>query len=163
MHRLGLYLLVWGMLILQGSDVFAEAVKDVRFRTEGNQVEVFYTLVGEGEYEVSLQLSNDGGRTFLLVPHSLSGDVGSAVEPGRNKRIIWDVLKDVPRLEGDAFVFKVTASQPGNRLDKKWLLGLAAVGGGATVYALLRGEEVLLSPDEENTIIIEIPDPEEAR
>ena len=163
MGRYGVFLMGLALLTPFGTEALEEAVKNVRFVIEADQVHVFYTLVGEGEYEVSLQLSKDGGRTFFLVPRSLSGDVGSEVEPGQNKRVIWDVLKDVPRLEGDAFVFQVRAGRPARGLDKKWLLGLAAAGGGAAVYALQRGEEVLLSPEKENTIILEVPDPEEAQ
>ena len=163
MGRYGVSLIGLVLLSPFGTEALEEAVKDVRFLTEGAHVHVFYAVVGEGEYEVSLQLSNDGGRTFYLVPQSLSGDVGSAVEPGKNKRIIWDVLKDVPRLEGDAFVFQVRARRPAKGPGKKWLLGLAAAGGGAAVYALQRGEEILLSPEEENTILVEVPDPEEGR
>ena len=53
---------------------------------------IFYTLDGKGEYEVSLSLSDAGWRTFSTVPRTVSGAVGKGVKPGRDKRVIWDVL-----------------------------------------------------------------------
>lgn len=91
-------------------------VEDVHFRTEGNKVHVFYTLIGRGNYEVSLRLSNNGGQSFSIVPRSLSGAVGADVNPGINNRIVWDVLQDIPNgLEGDNFVFAVIASEGSRR------------------------------------------------
>ena len=111
MLRCCVYLAAYALLFPLEAGAVKEAVKDVRFRTYGDKVHIYYTLEGRGEYEVSLRLSDDGGRTFSTVPKSLSGAVGKGVKPGRDKRIVWDVLRDRPRLEGSDFVFQVLASR----------------------------------------------------
>lgn len=40
---------------------------------------------------------------------SLNGDVGDNIKGGSNKKIVWDVLKDIERIEGVNFVFNVKA------------------------------------------------------
>ena len=132
-----------------------EAVKDVRFRPYGNKVYISYTLEGKGEYEVSLRVSDDGGRTFSIVPKSLSGAVGKGEEPGNDKGIIWDALRDVPHLEGDDFLFEVVAIRNRNQKPLIVLLGLAAAFAAAAAVEASRGQE-------DATITLEIPDPEES-
>ena len=60
------YLVAWGVFPLEAGAV-KEAVKDVRFLTHGDKVHIYYTLEGRGECEVSVRLSDDGGRTFPTV------------------------------------------------------------------------------------------------
>jgi hypothetical protein len=40
----------------------------------------------------------------------VSGDVGKSISGGQNKRIVWDVLSDVEKLQGDWIKFRVKAS-----------------------------------------------------
>ena len=93
-------------------------VTNVKFsQREGtNLVDIYYDLSdteGGNEFTVSLSLSADGGRTFTIIPKTLSGDYGSKISPGKNKHIIWDAEADFDSLVGDNFVFKVTATKAG--------------------------------------------------
>ena len=156
------YLVAIGLLFPLAAGAVKEAVKDVRFRTYvdrayEDKVHISYILVGKGEYEVSLRLSNDGGQTWYSIgPKSLSGDVGKGVKPGRDKWIIWDGLRDVRRLKGDDFVFEVVAIRNRNRRPVLMFLGLAAAAAVGMAAASM-GQE----GQGDGTIIVEIPDPEE--
>ncbi len=172
MFRYHLHLAACVLLFPLGVGATQESVSEVRFRTVGDKVHVFYDLIGKGKYEVALWLSGDGGRRFTIVPKTLSGAIGSAVSPGQDKRIVWDVLRDVPRLEGEDFVFQVVARRPKNNTTM-WTIGLVSAGlvAGAAIYALQpkEGDVTLEIPDPEESdsgsdtggIILEIPDPEE--
>ena len=96
--------------------VFGQTIENVRFRqTEDDKVVISYNIAGgEGQtFEVSLSVSDDGGQNYLIIPRTVSGDVGKNVKGGRSKTITWDVLSDIRRLEGNSFVFKVTAKSAG--------------------------------------------------
>jgi len=153
MFRYHLHLAACVLLFPLGVGATQESVSEVRFRTVGDKVHVFYDLIGKGKYEVALWLSGDGGRRFTIVPKTLSGAIGSAVSPGQDKRIVWDVLRDVPRLEGEDFVFQVVARRPKNNTTM-WTIGLVSAGlvAGAAIYAL---------QPKEGDVTLEIPDPEE--
>lgn len=113
-----------------------EGVRDVHFHAEEDKVHVFYSLSGEGDYEVSLRLSDDGGRNFSIMPKSTSGAVGASVVPGNNKWIIWDVIQDRGSpLEGDNFVFEILARRPDR---KKWYVRI-----GSGVVTLFVGGRLL--------------------
>ena len=154
------YLAAWVLLLPLEAGAVKEAVKDVSFQTHGNKVYISYTLEGKGEYEVSLRVSDDGGRTFSIVPKSLSGAVGKGEEPGDNKGIIWDALQDVPSLKGSDFVFEVLASRGSpRRLRGIGVLTLLLVTGMA-IAVFEEGATSQETPPE-GTIIVEVPDPED--
>jgi formylglycine-generating enzyme required for sulfatase activity len=89
-----------------------EKVENVRAMQAGDKVYIYYDLMGDAEqYEVKVRGSSDGGRSFSLPMKTLSGDVGSRVVPGLNKKIVWDVLKDTDAVEGEQFVFEVMAER----------------------------------------------------
>jgi hypothetical protein len=52
-------------------------------------------------YHVSVYASRDGGKTYIENPLALvTGDVGKGIRPGTNKKILWEVYKEIPDLEG---------------------------------------------------------------
>lgn len=76
----------------------------------GEKVNLEYAITGEslGQlFNITPYYSLDAGKTFLPMK-SVSGNVGANVPGGRNQIIIWDVLKDLPELDGDV-MFKLTA------------------------------------------------------
>ena len=151
MRSISIHLAACLLLLPLAAGAAEEGVSKVRAWAEGNKVHVSYTLTGKGEYDVALRLSDNGGRSFAIEPRTLSGAVGGGVEPGPDRRIVWDALKDVPELKGNRFAFQVTASRP--RGNKRVLLGLAAGAGAAA------GAYMLMPKD--GTISVRIPDPEE--
>ncbi len=97
------------------------AVERVRFEQMGGGVlHVLYDLVvtagsSDAVFEVTLEVSQDGGKTYGLRPRSLTGDVGRGIRPGANKRVVWQSGRDVERLQIDRFLFRVT-TQAGQAL-----------------------------------------------
>lgn len=106
--------------------------RDVQAYQQGNRVVITYTLIGSAgaEYEVSLRVSDDGGRSFRIEPSAVSGAIGENVEPGEQKKIIWDVLEDFPGgLEGDAYRFKVITRKVGPGETGSFGIGTVASSG----------------------------------
>lgn len=73
-------------------------------------VTITYDLVGPetaGAFNVTLEVSTNGGQTFDVQPRSVKGDFGRAVPPGQGKRIVWEAAKDVESLQTDQFRFRI--------------------------------------------------------
>ena len=121
------------MLVLAGSTgpmARAQEVetRDVQAYQQENRVVVTYAFIGdaEAEYEVSLRVSDDGGRSFRIEPSAVSGAIGENVKPGGRKQITWDALEDFPGgLEGDEYRFKVIARKI--RSDEAGAFGIGTV------------------------------------
>ena len=45
---------------------------------------------GQGTFEVTLEISTDGGQSYNVIPRTVNGDIGQAVAAGRGKRIVWE-------------------------------------------------------------------------
>jgi hypothetical protein len=143
--------------LLSFSKSFSQSIENVKFNQEGNKVTVTYDLLDKDDsrtFEVTLEISKDGGITFKSMPKTLAGDVGKNVKPGDIKKISWDVLKDVAELQGNSFVFKVIAKANEDEAVKKeessssggispyiWIGGGALLVGGAAVLLLSKKSE----------------------
>lgn len=98
------------MLLPSGNVLRAQTVRNVDFQQEGNNVVITYDL--DGHAAISVSLSQDGGLTYGPALKHVTGDVGHGVELGC-KRIVWDVLTEMPAgISGD-IAFRVKA-QPYN-------------------------------------------------
>lgn len=138
-------------------------VKNVRVTQEGNQVTILYDLTGEAEeFNIDLFYSIDDGKTWEGPLKSVTGDVGSNIKPGTNKRMIWNVLTS-SELEEGYMQFKVEAgsiippprdiqttqkSQVPDLALRKYKTGktislvLGIVSAGTGVYAYLQGNKL---------------------
>ncbi len=52
-----------------------------------------------GLLEVKILASKDGGKTYTIVPKSVTGDAFKYTLPGKGKSISWDVSKDLPGVD----------------------------------------------------------------
>jgi|GEM_PF-626973 len=80
--------------------LFAQTVKNVVARAEGNQVIVTYDLVGSTEgqkFTVNLKSSKDN---FASPLKEVIGDVGENISPGTGLKITWDALKEIGAFSG---------------------------------------------------------------
>jgi len=121
------------LFMLQVAVLRAQTVTNVSAsQTEDDRIVITYDLVGESyqTFTVSLLLSRDGGASFAIAPRTVSGDVGEKVQPGAHKKIVWDVLMDLSRLQGSNFVFRVTATSRG---------GINFVGKAGIEWVFIRG------------------------
>ncbi|OPZ97874.1 MAG: Serine/threonine-protein kinase pkn1 [Bacteroidetes bacterium ADurb.Bin408] len=85
----------------------AQNVTNVDSRQEGKQIIITYTL--DESADISVYCSMDGGKTFGPALQQVTGDIGKNV-PAGNKTIVWDVLSEVDKLQGENIAFKVKAS-----------------------------------------------------
>lgn len=95
------------VLAFQG--LWAQSIANVTPEAVGDKIVIRYDIEeskADQLFEVVLYYSKDN---FSQTLRNVSGNgVGPAVSSGKNLVIIWDVLKDVPELEGE-FTFEVRA------------------------------------------------------
>jgi hypothetical protein len=95
------------VLAFQG--LWAQSIANVTPEAVGDKIVIRYDIEeskADQLFEVALYYSKDNYSQTL---RNVSGNgVGPAVSSGKNLVIIWDVLKDVPELEGE-FTFEVRA------------------------------------------------------
>jgi uncharacterized protein (TIGR02145 family) len=89
--------------------LLAQRVENVRFEQQGRQIVITYDLPGidDEQYEVSVYCSTDGGTTWGQALQKVTGQVGVDQTAGTNKKIIWDVLAEREKLEGN-IVFEIS-------------------------------------------------------
>jgi hypothetical protein len=127
-------------------------VESVRFEQQGDYIIIHYNLKGPSDKKctVSVEASQDFGRTFTLEPIAVSGDVGKGVRTGLDRQIRWNLTRDFPSgLEGKGFVFAVDAKLEKSGSKWPWIaLGTGVVGG--VVYLLIP------RPEKTATIAVQI-------
>jgi len=80
-------------------------------RSDGSKkVDIYYTVSGgTAPYNVSVQVSNDGGTTYTVPATTFTGAVGASQTAGANKLITWDAAADWSGNYSTTMRFKVTA------------------------------------------------------
>jgi hypothetical protein len=69
---------------------------NIKYRFEGAALVISYNLPESGEdvfYKITLRVTDSASHRILL-PKSVSGDIGSSVKGGPNKSITWTFAKD---------------------------------------------------------------------
>lgn len=92
---------------------FAQQIENLRIKTFEDKLNLIYDISHEKSgqlFDVSVFCSENGGLDFNVELKTLSGDYGKNVEGGKDKIIIWDVLKDRKNLKGENYVFKIVAT-----------------------------------------------------
>lgn len=92
------------------TDLDAQKIGRVSFQQEENKIIVNFAIKGaeKGQsFNADIYISTDGGKTFKGPLVEVSGDIGEGIEAGK-KKIVWDVLDEMPTLEGD-IVFEIRA------------------------------------------------------
>lgn len=93
-----LFLILWA-----SSFATAQTVSNVNFEKSGKQIIITYDLSGANEsiWDITVYCSRDGSQTLGTPLKKISGDCGVAIRPGLNKKITWDVLAEIEKLEGE--------------------------------------------------------------
>ena len=127
------------------------AVRNVRFWVEDQKVRIDYDLSGPARtYHVTVHVT--GGPLRQYVPRHVEGDIGRSVRPGPNRKIVWDAVRDLGRLEGEDFVFEVAAAGNGH--------GRALLVAGSSIATIGAASAVLyINREKRGTIVLDIPDP----
>lgn len=119
-------------------------VENVRFDQEDDIVTIYYDLISDNEdsrYNIQLLLELDEDRFMELNSGSVTGDVGSNISPGIEKKITWDVLQDYPRgLESERIQFAINVGQY-NQNKRRWLYiaGSSLLLGAGVSAAIMIG------------------------
>ena len=89
----------------------ATAVSNVRAaqRAGTNLVDINYDLSGGTAPWVSVEISSDGGANYTVPASSLSGNAGSNVTAGNNRKVTWDGGADWANQFSAGMKVKVTA------------------------------------------------------
>jgi hypothetical protein len=115
-------------------------VLNIRFEVVGNNVNIYYDLHGpaNGEYTVSVILKRDTS-SFEYTPIIITGDIGEVDGSGTNKKITWNILKEIPQgFEGGDFYFRIRVELvPPTSYTWLYITGGVVVAGGAAALLLL--------------------------
>ncbi|MBU0764068.1 MAG: hypothetical protein KJ607_04450, partial [Bacteroidetes bacterium] len=91
-----LLIVVFGALSLSVLAQKSElAVENVDFLVEGDRIVVVYDITNSKEaevYDIDLKFVTESNN--VIIPKTVSGDIGRRVKGGRYKKITWDVLTD---------------------------------------------------------------------
>lgn len=88
------------------------SIANVHFQQKGDSVLIFYDILGstpEQKFGIRVHCSTNGGQTYSEPLKSVTGDVGENISGGAGKKIVWDALKDVEKLQGKNIKFDVRA------------------------------------------------------
>ena len=105
------------------SVVSSQTISKIRTVQSGNNIIVNYSISGarfNQAFNVSVYVSRDGGQTFQGPLSAVIGDVGKNITSG-NKKITWEVFREVADLEGD-IVFDVRAEVIEEEIKKSWFV-----------------------------------------
>lgn len=127
-------------------------ITNVRSVVTGGSVEITYDLASPKAglaFDVTVEASEDGGKSFPVKLSSVTGDIGPAIMPGTARRVVWNAARDVERAAFDRFQFRITAiAVPRAALpDPKPTSGAqptpadagSSGGGGGTKWLLIGG------------------------
>jgi len=93
----------------------AQEIRNVQFTANDKQVEITYSLQNadsKQKFDITLYISQDGGKNYNPALKSVSGDVGTDIAPGYSKLILWKPLQEqgYGKIIGKNICFKVEAS-----------------------------------------------------
>ena len=97
------------IFVLLSIKSFGQQVDITSTEQKGEQIYIRYNLQGsEGKYEIKLFVKGSNSSYWSTPLTHVSGDVGLNQTRGTNKLIIWDVLNEREKLQGD-YVFGIEA------------------------------------------------------
>ena len=97
-------------LVAKQTGAASATVENLQTSFSSGVVTITYDLTAfesPSSFDVTLEVSTDGGQTYDVQPRSMSGDVGRPVSSGRGKRIVWEFAKDVENLQINQFRFRI--------------------------------------------------------
>jgi len=78
--------------------------------SDSGNVTFTYTLTDLSNGTVELDISEDGGSTWIVTDTSVTGDVGGGVSPGVGKSITWNALADFANQEQNDLRVRIRAT-----------------------------------------------------
>lgn len=99
-RRSFLFLLFLFMVLKSSSQDFQITLLKLEFI--GNQLHIAYNIYNKnstGKFHIEIEITKQNGES--ITPKSITGDLGDNIKSGNNKRIIWDLEKDIIYLDED--------------------------------------------------------------
>jgi len=96
------------ILFLSACMLQSQQISNIQPEQVSKKINIYYDLFGDGIFEIKVYYSQDGGITWGQSLKSVIGDVGREQKAGYGKKITWDVLADLEKLQGNV-TFKVEA------------------------------------------------------
>ncbi len=93
-------------------NIKAQNIENIKVKKFNKKLNIFYDITNEkpGQlFNITVYCSTNGGLDFSIQVKTAKGDIGVNVNGGKNKLIIWDVLSDIDKLDGDNIVFNIVA------------------------------------------------------
>ncbi|MBU1100995.1 MAG: hypothetical protein KKA84_11385 [Bacteroidetes bacterium] len=103
-----------------------------------NEILITYDLLGEinEKYDVTINLLMAGNTQFRVEVKTATGDFGSGIKAGVNKKVIWKIFEDYKNIvEGAEYLFAVDVGKASGSTWYYYVLG----GAAAAVVAILAG------------------------
>lgn len=140
------YILILCLLLPNLGFADEQAGKNISVQTDGTFIEIRYDLLPERmnrKHTVSLEISDNGGLTYDVMPRIITGDIGRNVIPGRNKRILWFIERDFPGdIDLDRYEFRISTKAQGLSRNLLYVvIGAAVAGGGTAAYFIFSGDD----------------------
>lgn len=102
------------------SSATSQTVANTRYYfISDDKIIIYYDLPEPGTWNISVEASLDGGKSFTLKPQALSGDVGDGIVSGEFKRIEWNISADGLKSSKDIVVRVVTVDYTGSVLSSR--------------------------------------------
>lgn len=98
-------------LIFIGKSIFSQSVSNIQVLQEEEKLIIKYDILSnklDETYKINVQISTDGGNTYTIIPKFAKGNIGIGINPGFNKEITWEPLKEGIELNGTNYVVKVS-------------------------------------------------------
>jgi hypothetical protein len=110
MKRSSLFILCIIFLIPQS---FCQNINNIDWNIKDKKVEIQYDLESDSKekvYRIEIYVSLDGGATFEKQELKfVTGDVGKNVNPGKAKKVMWDLSKEFPDFKEGNAAFEIKA------------------------------------------------------
>jgi uncharacterized protein (TIGR02145 family) len=96
------------LLDLTFHGLYSQEITNIHFEQEGEMINIYYDLTGVGSFEIKVYCSQEEGKTWGQPLSMVTGAVGNDQGSGYGKKIVWDVLSEREKLQGD-IKFKIEA------------------------------------------------------
>jgi len=83
---LRLFLLIFIIGFKFSNDLRAQVVSNINVSVQDRAIEVYYDLDGNSTYTISLYFADSSGENWVGPLKAVSGDVGPAQRPGKQKK-----------------------------------------------------------------------------
>lgn len=112
------------------------------YEYSNHNIFIYYDFTGDAskEYDVSILLKRTSQPDFLLMPASITGDLGKGKFANEKRKITWHLTpEEEASLTADDYYFEVTANkiESGGGIPWYVYVGGVVLGGGAAAFLLL--------------------------